>query len=409
MIDVEVPGSEEGTTTVQSIHNPLYSYEYTSDYAAKILYKELESPEVWTESKRCPNAKGENQMNVADDQIFKRGPALQKEIFNIMSFNDFGQFSCTAWKKKTDPTHNPSLEDAHNTVHNFIGTEDTTTAPTGNMTDVYSSSFDPIFWLHHTNIDRLAAIWQAIHPNCVIDTLQANMDRYTERQGINDSGASNLEPFHQSAVRKDYFTAESQKEVASTFLLGYYYKETHLKYINDPPAMTKYATEQYRELYEPTKPKFSFLAPSEGEDTGAPEEASPPQVHTDWQAFVRVNQFAISGTWGIHIFIGDAPANTDEWAMAPNLVGTVSVLTPSNRNHCANCRGQADRNLSVTGAVDLTEMLSCEFHDTTDDETVAGFLRQNLTWKVAKVWLYSVGSFVSTKLTQNDRMPQMFH
>lgn len=63
----------------------------------------------------------------------------------------------------------------------------------------------------------------------------------------------------------------------------------------------------------------------------------------------------------------------------------------------------------MTGAVDLTEILRREFHDTTDDETVAGFLRENLTWKVAKVWLYSVGSFVSTKLTQNDRMPQMFH
>ena len=102
--------------------------------------------QMWTESKRCPNANGDSQMNVADKQIFKRGPTLKKEIFNIMPILDFGQFSCTAWKKKSDPTHYPSLEDAHNTVHNFVGTEDTTTAPTGNMTDVYSSSFDPIFW-----------------------------------------------------------------------------------------------------------------------------------------------------------------------------------------------------------------------------------------------------------------------
>ena len=251
--------------------------------------------------------------------------------------------------------------------------------------------------LHHTNIDRLAAIWQAIHPECVIDTLQANMDRYTEQQGIYDSGASNLEPFHQSAVRKDYYTAESQKEVSSTFLFGYYYKETPLGYISDPQAMAAYATEQYRKLYEPPKPKFSFLDPSEGADTGAPKDALPPQVRTDWQAFVRVNQFAISGTWGIHIFIGDPPENSDEWAMARNLAGTVSVLAPSNRSHCANCRNQADRNISVTGAVDLTEILKEEFHDITDDGTVAAFLKENLNWRVAKVYLFS-----SYSLTTRD-------
>ena len=27
------------------------------------------------------------------------------------------------------------------------------------------SAFDPIFWLHHTNIDRLFSIWQAIYPD----------------------------------------------------------------------------------------------------------------------------------------------------------------------------------------------------------------------------------------------------
>ena len=27
------------------------------------------------------------------------------------------------------------------------------------------SAFDPVFWLHHTNIDRLFSIWQAIYPD----------------------------------------------------------------------------------------------------------------------------------------------------------------------------------------------------------------------------------------------------
>jgi tyrosinase len=25
--------------------------------------------------------------------------------------------------------------------------------------------FDPIFWLHHSNVDRYLSLWQAIHPD----------------------------------------------------------------------------------------------------------------------------------------------------------------------------------------------------------------------------------------------------
>jgi len=42
----------------------------------------------------------------------------------------------------------------HNLVHRWVG---------GNMLDM-SSPNDPIFWLHHCNIDRLWAVWQFAHP-----------------------------------------------------------------------------------------------------------------------------------------------------------------------------------------------------------------------------------------------------
>ena len=45
----------------------------------------------------------------------------------------------------------PTLEiNLHNTVHRWVG---------GNMLDM-SSPNDPIFWLHHCNIDRLWGEWQ---------------------------------------------------------------------------------------------------------------------------------------------------------------------------------------------------------------------------------------------------------
>lgn len=43
----------------------------------------------------------------------------------------------------------------HNLVHRWVG---------GNMVDM-SSPNDPVFWLHHCNIDRLWAEWQVMHPD----------------------------------------------------------------------------------------------------------------------------------------------------------------------------------------------------------------------------------------------------
>ena len=47
------------------------------------------------------------------------------------------------------------LEDLHNRVHGWVG---------GTMAYIPWAAYDPIFWAHHTNIDRLWRIWQLRHP-----------------------------------------------------------------------------------------------------------------------------------------------------------------------------------------------------------------------------------------------------
>jgi tyrosinase len=60
--------------------------------------------------------------------------------------------SLTSFPRNTANAFEPSLEDfPHNPVHDIIG---------GVMTTM-QSSMDPIFWLHHANIDRLWNAWLA--------------------------------------------------------------------------------------------------------------------------------------------------------------------------------------------------------------------------------------------------------
>lgn len=48
-----------------------------------------------------------------------------------------------------------ALEDIHNGIHVWVGEH---------MAQIPYAAFDPIFWAHHTMIDRLWRIWQLDHP-----------------------------------------------------------------------------------------------------------------------------------------------------------------------------------------------------------------------------------------------------
>lgn len=62
----------------------------------------------------------------------------KNDVDNMLSKQDFADFE-------------DDLEDLHDSVHGWVG---------GSMGRVATAGFDPIFWAHHTNIDRLWRIWQ---------------------------------------------------------------------------------------------------------------------------------------------------------------------------------------------------------------------------------------------------------
>jgi tyrosinase len=55
-----------------------------------------------------------------------------------------------------------ALEDAHNLVHMWAGGIHGLNE-VGTMGNIMISPADPVFWLHHSNIDRLWSVWQGGH------------------------------------------------------------------------------------------------------------------------------------------------------------------------------------------------------------------------------------------------------
>lgn len=70
------------------------------------------------------------------------------------SFGDLAVAAQTAMTNTDFAAFQGALNGVHGSVHVRVG---------GNMSSVPYAGFDPIFYMHHANVDRLWALWQATH------------------------------------------------------------------------------------------------------------------------------------------------------------------------------------------------------------------------------------------------------
>lgn len=115
---------------------------------------------------------------------------------------------------ETDRYSKPSFESPHNIVHNVVGCSN------GTMLDLNWAAFEPAFMLHHANVDRLIALWQAIYPNSSIFDIVDYGDAVYSTAAGNVSADTPLKPFYQTGG--NFFTSNTAKDI-STF--GYSYPE----------------------------------------------------------------------------------------------------------------------------------------------------------------------------------------
>jgi hypothetical protein len=110
------------------------------------------------------------------------------------SFDDIATSAQSASSQTTFSNFQTAINGPHGSVHVRVS---------GNMGTVATAGFDPIFYLHHANVDRLWAIWQ----NSNTTTLPT------------DEASLELEPFN-----KPYSTQwRLGSDVATTDMLGYRY------------------------------------------------------------------------------------------------------------------------------------------------------------------------------------------
>lgn len=275
-----------------------------------------------------------------------------------------------------------SVENIHNLVHNAVGGY-------GHMSDAATSAFDPIFWLHHTNIDRLFAMWQAINPQSYIVPTVNAVGTYAEPRGFVDTGDSGLLPFHSDNGTR-FWTSNG---VRSTRTFGYTYPEV-IDWNKTPAALASSVRESINRMYNPALAnnrwqRRRFEHPrkmgSTGLATGAVSAAREPEryeVERQWVITIQFQRFAYQNPFAVDFFVGSPPINASAWPTASNLIGSHAQFIAANSDSM-HLHGLPD--ILNHGQLSLTHCLSAHVQKgdlaNLEPAAVIPFLVKGLNWR----------------------------
>jgi tyrosinase len=120
----------------------------------------------WTEHRRLPaafwgpnNPLNDGTRENGPDAPADKGDVGPRVIREIVGTSDFSTFAGAVSAGPRIRVGSGNLElQPHNHIHNFVGGNN------GNMQDPNRAARDPIFWLHHANVDRLWTRWVRKNP-----------------------------------------------------------------------------------------------------------------------------------------------------------------------------------------------------------------------------------------------------
>ncbi|KAH6906532.1 tyrosinase [Coprinopsis sp. MPI-PUGE-AT-0042] len=271
-------------------------------------------------------------------------------------FDEYRQFVTTSRAEaQQDGKYWLSLEGIHNNIHNWTG------RGFGHMANVPVAGFDPIFYMHHANVDRLLAIWTQLNPK----------KWWTETEIIGKNGevvrkmkpSDPLKPFHRNTTAGFW----SPDLCRHHFHLGYTYPELQpWNFVNEKEYQA-YINTTVSKLYAP--PVNTQLAMS----------------NHDVVVNVSFEKFALGGVpFTVRVYLAGEPVGDvyNFSFVAESRLGTST---------CENCQNQQATNAVVTGQVFVTEELIKAVKDSNkaikdlSQEEIAAYVKANLSWKVLRV------------------------
>ncbi|EQL03417.1 tyrosinase 2 [Ophiocordyceps sinensis CO18] len=189
--EATVPESVTVTTAEgkKQIKNPLSSYSYPQE-ALQGQYGDMNRmrPEARQQKATYRCASPQSYPDSANDALSLRKNQIRTNDLRAMLYDVFTNSRTYAQFASTGE-RGSSLEQIHSSIH-------VEAACGADMLNPHVSGFDPLFMLHHANVDRLWAYWQAMKPDeANLSGSYAGRARFTTPNRANIGPDSPLEPF----------------------------------------------------------------------------------------------------------------------------------------------------------------------------------------------------------------------
>ncbi|KAJ9151377.1 Di-copper centre-containing protein [Pleurostoma richardsiae] len=284
-------------TGPMTLHNPFYSYRF-QDFPFTRAEMELGPLSADAESKRNPNSGGISNETATTAKL--SADNLKDSVYKVFTtVQPFQNMVTTKF-----PGY--SFEDPHNAVHNDVGG-----GPTGHMWDPNWAAFDPIFMLHHTNVDRLIAMWQAIYYNNSMFNISATCGpSFGYAGGVVDAN-SPLLPFF--SANGSFHTSNTVKDIRT---LGYTYPELSDWQMTED-ELSSYVKTQVNLLYASRKGTSRL---SDMTSRSAPSEMN------DYSVAIEVNRGDVEPPATISVYLGEVLAGRMVLLSMPSQGMSYSVI-----------------------------------------------------------------------------------
>ncbi|KAI0822060.1 tyrosinase [Trametes gibbosa] len=395
------------------VKNPLLRYKF--DPVDRSFAKPFST---WPVTVRYPTREGPGAQDDVEALIVTlqaNQADLTSKIYNLLTrVHSWSAFSCHT--PGDDGSASNSLEAVHDAIHDCVG-------GAGHMGDPAYAAFDPIFMMHHCQVDRLLSLWSALNPDVSVSEASAHGGTFTIPAHSIVDGTTELTPFR--STQSTFWTSHETLGPCPTHL-GYSYPEFNGLISKDKEAIYAHIAGVVNVLYAPQKLRhyLSLLAAKQPREIlwkeekpsavlqkargrrhswievyTAPEPlldddaddttseylmlfpyphingTTAPGRHTshrasgagqlwDWSVRIRARKHDLGRSFSVLVFLGAGssgiPVDPAEWYSAPTYVGAHHAFVNSASRRCANCRRQAD--VIVEGFVHLNEAIEKHWH-----------------------------------------------
>ncbi|KAK8054725.1 Tyrosinase, partial [Apiospora phragmitis] len=375
-----------------------------------------------------PTTESETLLNQVLNALRMDSNRLAQAFLLDEAYNEYDVFASNESRKEgytsntdagryMDEKASGSLESLHNLYHGLIGgnpkikrgdnDEIIVGGGGGHMSQMSTAAFDPVFWMHHGQVERLASIWQAIHRDEEHSWLKEASDRELALFPFRQSPGIAAENMWKADMLRDHET------------LGYTRRDCEVKApansespILQPPLRFKADSHFLHTTVEPIAvDKTPFFAPlieeppilsgqAPGDKLLSGEEKPGPGKHLavfhpkhnsrEWYIDNMVTRQFFNGTFSVFFFIfteehGAAPDTTHDAFQAPALVGVHHVFT-APAEVCDNCGDHAAAATLVETTIPITSMLidfrAQQVIRSLEPEDVKPFLTKRLKCKI---------------------------